>query len=82
MQEVIDHHDSLVRELYHLETTYSTLTYDPSKIKLDHSEKMLLVSATTSMPLHLRWVYLIGTDFLLRVALVFSFLSFSLSFCL
>ncbi|KAF9966963.1 swr1 complex component [Mortierella alpina] len=42
MQEVIDHHDSLVRELYHLETTYSTLTYDPSKIKADHSEKMLL----------------------------------------
>ncbi|CAO3569811.1 unnamed protein product [Mortierella alpina] len=42
MQEVIDHHDSLVRELYHLETTYSTLTYDPSKIKSDHSEKMLL----------------------------------------
>ncbi|KAF9561554.1 swr1 complex component [Mortierella alpina] len=42
MQEVIDHHDSLVRELYHLETTFSTLTYDPSKIKADHSEKMLL----------------------------------------
>ncbi|KAG0053677.1 swr1 complex component [Gryganskiella cystojenkinii] len=38
---VIDHHDSLARELYHLETFTSMLTYDPVKIKSDHSERML-----------------------------------------
>ncbi|KAF9306071.1 swr1 complex component [Mortierella antarctica] len=41
LHEVIDHHDSLARELYHLETAQNTLTYDPVKIKADHNEKML-----------------------------------------
>ncbi|ORZ16655.1 SNF2 family N-terminal domain-domain-containing protein [Lobosporangium transversale] len=41
LHEVIDHHDSLVRELYHLETYTTTLTYDPVKIKMDHSDRML-----------------------------------------
>ncbi|KAG0364326.1 swr1 complex component [Gamsiella multidivaricata] len=41
---VIDHHDSLARELYHLETYTTTLTYDPVKIKSDHSERMLKAS--------------------------------------
>ncbi|KAF9192500.1 swr1 complex component [Haplosporangium sp. Z 11] len=40
---VIDHHDSLARELYHLETFMSMLTYDPVKLKSDHSERMLRV---------------------------------------
>lgn len=44
LHEVIDHHDSLARELYHLETAQNTLTYDPVKIKADHNEKMLRVS--------------------------------------
>ncbi|KAK3808435.1 MAG: SNF2 family N-terminal domain-containing protein [Benniella sp.] len=43
LQEVVDHHDSLARELYHLETYTTTLTYDPVKIKSDHSERMLRV---------------------------------------
>ncbi|KAG0258634.1 swr1 complex component [Mortierella polycephala] len=38
---VIDHHDSLARELYHLETFMTMLTYDPVKLKSDHSERML-----------------------------------------
>ncbi|KAF9358765.1 swr1 complex component [Mortierella sp. AD094] len=41
LHEIIDHHDSLARELYHLETYTTTLTYDPVKIKSDHSERML-----------------------------------------
>ncbi|KAG0065890.1 swr1 complex component [Linnemannia elongata] len=41
LHEVIDHHDSLARELYHLETYTTMLTYDPVKIKSDHSEKMI-----------------------------------------
>ncbi|KAF9924257.1 swr1 complex component [Linnemannia zychae] len=41
LHEVIDHHDSLARELYHLETFTTMLTYDPIKIKSDHSEKMI-----------------------------------------
>jgi hypothetical protein len=41
---VIDHHDSLARELYHLETYATTLSYDPVKLKADHSERMLRVS--------------------------------------
>ena len=40
LHAVIDHHDSLARELYHLETYTTMLTYDPVKIKSDHSEKM------------------------------------------
>lgn len=43
LHEVIDHHDSLARELYHLETYTTMLTYDPVKIKSDHSEKMIRV---------------------------------------
>jgi hypothetical protein len=43
LHEIIDHHDSLARELYHLETYTTTLTYDPIKIKLDRSERMLRV---------------------------------------
>lgn len=43
LHEVIDHHDSLARELYHLETYTTMLTYDPAKIKSDHSEKMIRV---------------------------------------
>ncbi|KAF8940082.1 swr1 complex component [Dissophora ornata] len=41
LHEAIDHHDSLARELYHLETYTTMLTYDPVKIKSDHSERML-----------------------------------------
>ncbi|KAF9435923.1 swr1 complex component [Entomortierella beljakovae] len=41
LHEIIDHHDSLARELYHLETYTTTLSYDPIKIKSDHSERML-----------------------------------------
>ncbi|KAG0217577.1 swr1 complex component [Mortierella sp. NVP41] len=41
LHEVIDHHDSLARELYHLETYTTMLTYDPVKLKSDHSEKMI-----------------------------------------
>ncbi|KAF9935712.1 swr1 complex component [Modicella reniformis] len=41
LHEVIDHHDSLTRELYHLETYTTTLTFDPVRIKSDNSEKML-----------------------------------------
>ncbi|KAF8980679.1 swr1 complex component [Entomortierella lignicola] len=41
LHEIIDNHDSLVRELYHLETYTTTLTYDPVKIKSDHSERMI-----------------------------------------
>jgi hypothetical protein len=43
LHEVIDRHDSLARELYHLETYTTMLTYDPVKIKSDHSEKMIRV---------------------------------------
>jgi len=43
LHEVIDDHDSLARELYHLETHTTMLTYDPVKIKSDHSEKMIRV---------------------------------------
>ncbi|KAG0329373.1 swr1 complex component [Dissophora globulifera] len=40
LHEVIDRHDSLARELYHLETYTTMLSYDPIKIKSDHSERM------------------------------------------
>ncbi|KAF9581077.1 swr1 complex component, partial [Lunasporangiospora selenospora] len=41
LHEVVDDHDTLVRELYHLETFTTMLTYDPVKNKADHSDRML-----------------------------------------
>ncbi|KAF9417083.1 swr1 complex component [Podila epigama] len=41
LHNVIDHHDTLTRELFHLEFTGNSLTYDPVKNKADHSEPML-----------------------------------------
>ncbi|KAG0335970.1 swr1 complex component [Podila humilis] len=41
LQEVVEHHDGLARELFHLETKITMLTYDPVKIKTDYTEPML-----------------------------------------
>ncbi|KAG0203319.1 swr1 complex component [Mortierella sp. GBA30] len=40
MKEVADHHDTLIRELYHMDRTWNILTFDPLKNKLDRSEDM------------------------------------------
>lgn len=73
LHEVIDHHDSLARELYHLETAQNTLTYDPVKIKADHNEKMLRVSLSPVLLPFVSFILLVDTDYVCLTINLFIF---------